>query len=218
MAFNSGSRSPAASAKPWERIRLQLGGERSPVRDRPVCIGLELRGRVALREREHDLAGGRRVADARAPEPRDALHDRRALDEVDCHGMPFARRRQGHRLARLLGKRPEVGVRDLTQVEARQDRVAKLEETQAQPVAPALGHVLDVAGVRERGEEAGHGAGVDPGQPGDLVRPQLPPGGEDVENREPPLDGSDVASGWMSGSAHGRFRLAIMDTPLPRRQ
>ena len=132
--------------------------------------------------------------------------------------MPFARGRKGHRLARRLRERLEVGMGDLAQVEPRQDRISELEETQPQPVAPALGHVLDVAGVCERGEEAGHRAGVDLRQPGDLVRPHLSPGGEDVEDREPPLDGGDVTYGWSSGSAHGRFRRVIMDTPLPGRQ
>ena len=54
---------------------LELSCERSPVGDRPVRMGLEVRGRIALRKREHDLAGGGCVADARAPQPRDALHD-----------------------------------------------------------------------------------------------------------------------------------------------
>ena len=94
---------------------------------------------------------------------------------------------------------------DLAQVEPRQDCISELEETQPQPVAPAFGHVLDVAGVRERGEKAGHRAGIDPRQPSDLVRPQLPPGGEDVEDRESPLDGGDMTYGWSSGSGHGRF-------------
>ncbi len=141
-------------------------------------------GQLHVAEREHHLARRRRVADARPAELRDALHDGRAVREVDRDRVVLARGRQRRRLAGLAHERLQVRPRELAQVEPLEHGVAELDEPQREAVAAVLRHVLDEARRGERREEARDGARVDAGAARDLVRPELTAVGERVEHGE----------------------------------
>ena len=48
--------------------------------------------------------------------------------------------------------------------------------------------------------------------------PSSPAVGEGVEHRERPLDGGDVADGWLTGASHDILLRVDFDMPLPGRQ
>src|SRR5581483_6170503 len=76
-----------------------------------------------IAEREEHLAGRRRMPDARPPDAGDALHRRRAQDEVDRERVVLSREGYRDRLAGFPGQRDEVWPRDLAQIEAREHGV-----------------------------------------------------------------------------------------------
>src|SRR5207248_10098251 len=124
---------------------------------------------------------------------------RRALREVDRDRVALTGRGERRRLAGLHDELEQMGAGDLSQVEPREDRVAELEQPQAEPVATGRGHVLDDAGAGQRREQARDGARVDPGTARDLVRTELWRAvRERVEDGERALDGGDVANGRVS--------------------
>ena len=132
-----------------------LGCQRVPVDHRARREGVQRAVRQRdVAEGERHLPGGGGVGDAGPAEPRDALHGRRALDEVDGDRVGIARRRQRRRLAGLLGQEAEVRACYLAQVEAREHGVPQLEEPEAQAVTAGLGDVLDEPGVGQGGEQA----------------------------------------------------------------
>jgi len=89
------------------------------------------------------------------------------------------------------------------QVEPSEHGVAELHQLDGEPVAAGPGHVLDVARRDEGGEQAGDGARVDPRAAGNLVRAQLAPVPERVEDDERTLDRRDVPNGWLAGAGRG---------------
>jgi hypothetical protein len=147
------------------------------------------------------VVGG--VRDARPAEPRDALHRRRALDEVDGHRVALPRRRERRGLPGRLDERLEMRPRDLAEVEAGEDDVPELEQPQPEPVAPRVLHVLDEAPRDEGGEQPRDAAGVDARPAGDLVGAELGVRlGERVQDAERPLHGADEPDRWLSSSGH----------------
>ena len=160
------------------------------------------------------------MRDARAPDARDALDERGALHEVDGDGLVLARGGERRRLAGRLGERDQVGPRDLAQVEAREHGVAELEQPEPEPVAAAVGDVLDEAGLRRASRAVARrcSALIPVRRAISFVPSSGASVGERVEDGDRALDGGDVADGWLTGSRHGRVRSVNFDTALPRRQ
>ena len=135
------------------------------------------------------------MRDARPAEPRDALHGRRALNVVDGHGLVLAGAESVAVSPVASDRRDEMRPRDLAEVEAGEDGVAELQEPEAEPVAPALGVVLDEA--RPRASVASSRETVLALMPVRRAISFVPssgsPVGERVEHRDGPLDGGDVA-------------------------
>ena len=90
-------------------------------------------------EREQHLPGRGRVRDARAAELRDALHDGRALHEVDRDRVVLTRNRQRRRLARLRDERLQVRPGERAQVEPCEHGVPELDEAQRRAGSARLG-------------------------------------------------------------------------------
>ncbi len=164
--------------------------------------GEAARGKRHIAEREHHLADCGRMADARPAELGDALDDGGAVREVDGDRVVLARGREGCGLTGLPHERLQVGPGERAEVEAREHRVAELDQAKRQAIPAGLRDVLDESRRGERREQARHGACVDARAPRDLVRAELATVGERIEHGERPLDGGDVTDGWLTGACH----------------
>ncbi len=149
------------------------------------------------------------MTDARPPELRDALHDRRAVREVDRDRVVLSGRREGRRLAGLADECLQVWPGERPQVETPEDDIAELDQPQRQAVAAALRHVLDESSRGEGREEPRDRACVDSGAPRDLVRAELTAVRQRVEHRECTLDGGDVTDGWLTGASHATLLITL---------
>ena len=84
--------------------------------------------------------------------------------------------------------------------------VGERQQVRAEPVAARVGDVLDVAGVDERREGARHGARVDAGQAGELVRADVAAQLEEgVQHAESALDRGQAPLGGSAGGWHVRI-------------
>ena len=193
---------------------------RSAVGDRPGGEGGQQRrpGGCTRPKASSTLPDRRRVPDARPSELGHALHGGGTVHEVDGDGVVLARRRERRGLSglaheRLAGAAGRAGA----------GRGARARRCRARRGAARGGSGRWRARARrtargERREQAGDGARVDAGAAGDLVRAELAAVGERVEHGERPLDGGDVADGWLSGAGRGTLLLSVFETPLPGRQ
>ena len=131
LALTHGIRpSPCADA-------LDLARERARIGDGPRRVAAQGAGRQPhARVREQHLPRRGRVRDARPAELRDALHRGRAPDEVDGDGLVATRDRQRDRLAHGPDEGLELRPGELAQVEPVDDRVAELDEADAEAVLP----------------------------------------------------------------------------------
>ena len=122
-------------------------------------------------EREHHLAGGGGVGDARPPESRHADHARRRRDEVDGDRLAPARNRQRRGLAGLLHQPGQPRPRPLAHVELAEHAVRQCHELEPEAVG-AVGGALDETAGLERAQQPGGRARVDPDPPRELVDPE----------------------------------------------
>jgi hypothetical protein len=141
---------------------------------------------------------------------RDAAHGQRALDVVERDRFVPAGHRQRDGLLDPGGQFLEVRAGEGADVQPLARGARQADDADAEAVAPGGGDVLDEAAAHQGRQDPGDRAHVDAGAPGDLVGSELRPGvGELGEDRDRPLDGGDLAGGWLTGSGHDRIPVAM---------
>jgi hypothetical protein len=124
--------------------------------------------------------------------------------EVDRDRVGLPGHGERGRLAEGLDERFEVGTRDVPHVEPREHGVSELDESEAEPVTAAVPIELDEAGVEQRPELAGRGAGRHPGAARHFVRAEGAALREGVEHRHRALRGGYAPPGGLTGARHPR--------------
>jgi len=154
------------------------------------------------------------MRDRRAAEPRHRLDVVRTGDEVDRDRVVVPGDGERRRLAGRVDERDEVWPRNLTDVEAREDRVRKVDEANAEPVAPRRRDPLDEPGRGERAELARHRARRHPGPARDLVRAELAAVCKGVEHRDRSFGSANSAGRRLTSARHRCRFVADSGTAL----
>ena len=130
------------------------GGRRNhgkiPPRDDPAVEGFANRRRSAA---EQDLSERGAVRRKHATHPGSRQHEAFGASPLHVHDLQVAQQADVRRLAAGLDELVEDLPAPLQQVPAAPEGLAELEAAHAEPVAVALGALLDVAELLERGEQ-----------------------------------------------------------------
>ncbi len=216
------SSSWSTSAQPCSRISsssscrscgfaIARGGERADVGAGEV--GVEL---VVGECREQDPAHRGRVGrEAGADVDRDA-HDPAGGDAADVDDVVAVEHGHRARFADLGGEPLEVRLGDLGQAQAREVRVAELEDARGQRELLAVG--ADVAEVGQREQEAARGGAREAGAAGDVAQRELGVvGAERADDGEAALERLDevVAPVGHSSSVLWAIATALLAAGTP---